>query len=104
MIELVRDNKSLFLRVLKEGKEVNGKDNMGLDEKLFITIEKLIKIHSKEQKFNFTRKYCYHLGDFLISLLFVKNSHKLFTFNLKHFYFLFHFLGIDKKRIIPFNQ
>ena len=104
LIELIQNNKNLFLRIIKEGKEMNGKDNMGLDEKLFITIEKLIGIHSNIQKFNFTRKYCYHLGDFLISLLLVKNSHRLFTFNLKHFYFLFHFLGINQNRIIAFSM
>ena len=103
LINLIQNNKSLFLRILKEGKEMNGKDNMALDEKLYITIEKLINIHSNKQKFNFTRKYCYHLGDFLISLLLVKNSHRLFTYNLKHFYFLFHFLGIDQNRIIAFS-
>lgn len=104
LIELIQNNKKLFLRMLKEGKEISKKEEMSLDEKLYITIEKLINIHSNKEKFNFTRKYCYHLGDFLISLLLVKSSHSLYTFNLKHFYFLFHFLGIDKKRIIPFNQ
>jgi len=103
LINLIQNNKSLLVRILKEGKGMDGKDNIAMDEKLYITIEKLIEIHSNKQKFNFTRKYCYHLGDFLISLLLVKNSHRLFTYNLKHFYFLFHFLGIDRNQIIPFS-
>ncbi len=103
LMEFIQNNKYLFLRILREGKEINNKDNMGLDENLYTTIENLLEIHSNKQKFNFTRKYCYRLGDFLISLLLIKNSDKLFTFNLKHFNFLFYFLSIEKNRIIAFS-
>ncbi len=103
LIILTQNNKNLFLKILNEGKKKNNRFVMELDEKLYITIENLLEIQSKKKKFDFRRKYCYYLGDFIISLLLVKNTNSLYTFNLKHFYSLCYFLGIEKNRIIAFS-
>lgn len=95
--------KTVFLKILKKGQNFCKREKINPDTRFFSTIGKLIKINKGFKKFDFRTKYCNNLGDFLISILLLNSNNKIYTYNIKDFKLILHFLNIPENRIIPFN-
>lgn len=76
-------------------------NNITSDKKLIQTLNLIKKIDSKDFKLDFGKKYCWNLGDFLISLL-AETFTYIYTKNIGHFRVLLHFRNLDDK-LIGFN-
>lgn len=101
--ELISKEKNILLNIQNNGKEFCRKNKLALDERLYDTIDNLIRIINNEIKFDFRTKYCWNLGDFIISLTVRDTNSILYTLNEQHFKFLFSFLKINLKHLYLFK-
>ena len=102
--ELISKEKKILLNIQNNGKEFCRKNKLGLDERLYNTIDKLIKIINNEIKFDFRTRYCWNLGDFIISLTVRDTNSVLYTLNEQHFKFLFNYLKIDLENLYLYKK